>query len=285
MDTVELEPEAKSKLLPPLLLSPTFSWTLTPAEGLFSPSPTMGFDRIDVDQDGSISKEEWFDFLNANHDVRDAPLGEQRFAVPGFLLETRKQQAIFRAMRELDTNNNGTLESSELIEGFRRMGQVDHQVGTAPIRPSSRPQSRGMDVVPKEPAENQTTGVASGLGSLRPGSRNMNLSSSKRVDYRMRAAPIASALASLRPASRSESRPFTERVVTPRKLARLPTGSRNIKQVKLGSAKNIHDHQKLTGTIGFCQGSLRAGGTASLTPRKHRRTSHEISVVIALLGK
>jgi len=168
------------------------------------------FDRIDADGNGSISSKEWFDFLNANHGVRDAVIGEQPEgpSVPGFLAESRKQQALGKIMRELDTNGSGTLELEELFAGLR-IGKLDHEVRTVPRPPSQaigRPRSPRMNSSLKEMVEGKPEMVpfAGGLGASRPVSRNMDVLSSSRADQH--STPIAGALASLRPAPRSGNR-------------------------------------------------------------------------------
>lgn len=186
MDTVKLETEPKSKLLQPLLLSPKLSRYQTAAEGS-ALTPRWGqraqrrrsepFEAVDseagsgstapdaattltwfqehhrginihANKTGSTSTEERINCLHANHEVRDAILGEQprSSAVPGFLTETRKQQAIAHPCRALDTNQNGTLEPGELIEGLNRMRKLmDKQAGFGTPRISpKRPPSRNM---------------------------------------------------------------------------------------------------------------------------------------------
>jgi len=247
---------------------------------------------IDADQNGSISSEEWFGYLDANHGRQDAVLRDRPStpSVPGLFAESRKQ---------LDS------------QADQRTGIVPIASALASLRPASRSGTR---------TKTFTEGVNySGDTPMKQFGQTRMMPQTGLVDFK------EVELSTQRPSSRTKMKTQTERVDhrdvgTPHMLGRVQTGSgksiplfsqpalpRASKSGKLSTDDDAdpvnftHAYSNYSFDVAFGfrrESSLRKGGVGSVgssvattsslssSPRTSlRRASAEISVVSALLGR
>mmetsp|Transcript_65808 Transcript_65808/g.207876 ORF Transcript_65808/g.207876 Transcript_65808/m.207876 type:complete len:366 (-) Transcript_65808:23-1120(-) len=94
------------------------------------------FNGMDTDHSGSVTKQEWLDFLRCNPQLRRLmvhgsaatnPVVRDRFSEESMEVlrqEAKEMRRFMRILRELDTDRNGTLEFEEFVEFFRRSGNL-----------------------------------------------------------------------------------------------------------------------------------------------------------------
>lgn len=91
------------------------------------------FNKIDKDRSGSISKQEWFNFIRRNPKFRQTLLnltGEpvaDRFSTASLQrgrAEATEIKRLMKTIKALDVDNSGTLDFEEFLEVFRRTGHL-----------------------------------------------------------------------------------------------------------------------------------------------------------------